>query len=91
MYYFYHRQTTLRLCGVITVWNLRLNIHATRSVEILIEWRYLNKNFNRSCRVNIKSQVPNSNYTTQTEVGLPVLLLVSCLPRKLLSSGCVLI
>ena len=30
----------------------------------------LGKNFNRSCR--IKSQVPNSNYTTQAEGGLPV-------------------
>ena len=29
----------------------------------------ISKNFNRSCRVNIKSQVSNSNYTTQTEGG----------------------
>ena len=37
----YHRQTTLCLCGVITVSNLRLYIHATQSVEIFTEWRYL--------------------------------------------------
>ena len=40
-----HRQTTLCLCGVITVWNLRLYIHAARSVEIFTEWRYLKSPF----------------------------------------------
>ena len=33
----HHRQITLCLYGVITVWNLRLYIHATRSVQIFSE------------------------------------------------------
>ena len=56
--------------------NISLKLYC--NINVKGDFKYLHSakiNFNRSCRMNIKSQVPNSNYTTQTEGGLPVVIL----------------
>ena len=55
-----HRWTTLCLCSVMTVCNLRLYIHATRSVEIFTESRYLKSPFTFMLKLSFKEMLSES-------------------------------
>ena len=65
--------------------SINISLKLYFNIKVKGDFKYLHsvKNFNQLCCMNIKSQVPNSNYTTQTEGGLPVIIIpVSRVKKK---------